>query len=518
MKSIDLPEILEKGLSLGVKSIFFFAGFPVLGNKDGVVRIGNVKLKDRDIRALMDSTTTPWQQQRFEQYKELDYTTGVSHYGLLRMNAFVQRGSIGLVARPVPADVPSFTILGLPEGLKALTRQRDGLVLVTGPAGCGKSTTMAALVDFINQDRSCHIVTIEDPVEYIHRPKKSIVSQREIGKDTKSYDEALRRVMRQDSDVIFVGEVRDGTLMKMALDLAATGRLVFSTLHTDNVVQTLDRIFDFLSGDEMGQVRSQVAQTLRGIVCQRLIPRADGKGFACASELMRVNYAVRNLIREGKIHQIPSVIGTGNEGMITMDQDLLRLNRMGIIGMPDAITHSSKDRSFIEKIADRSHGAEGMAKGKNILPMGKEAIIYQSEFGGGRLGYFDGSGNLLDTPMGLLFRAAGAKRKDFHYIADYTIMNGAGSPFSLQSLFHLSYRILECGSTGMAHPFKVRIVTQEKEEIEIPRGSIDLIHDGNWQTITIPLQKVYREKKVKYFMLLFDSDIREIVFNDISFL
>lgn len=519
MKSIDLPEIVEKGLSLGVKSIFFFPGFPVLGSKGGIVKIGETTLLNSDVHSILKSTTTPWQYERFEEDKELDYTFGIERYGRFRVNAFLRRQSIGLVARPIPTKVPSFAMLNLPDKLKSLTKHHDGLVLVTGPAGSGKSTTMAALVDFINQERNCHIVTIEDPVEHIYRPGKCIITQREIGKDTRSYDEALRRVLRQDPDVIFIGEIRDGNLMRMVLEIAETGHLVLSTLHTENAVQTLNRILDFFPSGEQKQVRTQLAEVLRAIASQRLLPRADGRGFACAGGLMLTNHAIKNLIREGNIHQIPSIMEISRkEGMITLDQSLVRLNRKGLIALPEAIRLSSKNKSFMEKLTEKTSPERTVVSGQMFVSLEKEETVYRSDFEAGRLRYFDGSGSLLDTPMGLLFRATGMKRKDFHFIADYSILNGAQKPFALRSIFHVAYKVLESSSGGSLFPFKVRIVSDHKGEIEIPMTPVDLLSDGNWQTLTIPIPKMYKERNVKYFMLLFDSDIREIVFNKISFL
>ncbi len=478
MRKIDLPRIIERGLSLGVKSIFFFPGFPVLGNGGGIIRIGETNLNSQDINSILKSTTTPRQYSRFETQKELEYAVSLEGFGRFRVSAFHQRSTVGLVARPVPSAVPSFETLGLPERLKLLSREPDGLVLVTGPTGSGKSTTLAALLDFINRERSCHIVTIEDPIEYVHQSKRSIVSQREVGRDTRTYDDSLRRVLRQDPDVIFVGEIRDGNLMRMMLELPETGHLVFSTLHTTDSVQTINRILDFFPRHEQAQVRTQLAGVLRAIASQRLLPRIDGKGYACAGGLMLTNHAVKNLIRDGKIHEIRSIMETSRrEGMITLDRALLSLNRRGIIGMPEAIRHSSRDRRFMEKVADRNQGKEAAVGGETFIGLEQEEVIYRSNFEAGRLRYFDGSGTLLETPMGLLFRASGMKGKEFHFVADYTVLNGGRPPFPLQSIIHVSYRILDVSSSNAR--MKLRIVGDEREEMELPARPLNRVSDGN---------------------------------------
>lgn len=263
---------------------------------------------------------------------ELDFAYSVHGLGRFRVNAFYQRGTISMVLRLINSKVPSLEELNLPVALVDLTKKNKGLVLVTGPTGSGKSTTLAAMVDRINSERSCHIITLEDPIEYMHLHKKSIVNQREIGSDSKSFATALRAALRQDPDVILVGEMRDLETIATALTAAETGHLVFATLHTGSAAQTIDRIIDVFPPHQQHQVRVQLAETLQGIISQQLLPRVDRPGRVAAVEVLIATPAVRNLIREGKTHQIYSSIQTGMKyGMQTMDMALKNLYQAGII-------------------------------------------------------------------------------------------------------------------------------------------------------------------------------------------
>lgn len=274
------------------------------------------------------------EQQRgvLQQEGQVDLSLSRAHMGRFRINVFKQCGSIGLAIRLIPYRIPSYDELHLPTVIRTLAKEKRGFFLVTGPAGSGKSTTLAAMIDIINTERSCHIITLEDPIEFLHKHKKSIVNQREIKTDTQSFSTALRAALRQDPDVILVGEMRDLETVSTAITAAETGHLVLSTLHTNGAPQTVDRIIDVFPPHQQQQIRIQLANTLLGVMSQRLIPRADRKGLIPAVEVMISTPAIKNLIREEKTHQIYSAIQTGSKyGMQTMESSVNQLYERGII-------------------------------------------------------------------------------------------------------------------------------------------------------------------------------------------
>ena len=305
---------------------------PVLRIDGTLRRIAEENISRSDLEDLVCTLMTDEQARNFAERGELDFSYGLPGIGRFRLNAFRQRGSAGMVIRLIPFIIPSPETLGLPPVAIELACLHKGLVLVTGPTGSGKSTTLAAMIDYINRNRACHIVTIEDPIEYLHQHQQSLVNQRELGSDTQSFGNALRAVLRQDPDVILVGEMRDLETISTAISAAETGHLVFSTLHTNDATQSVDRIIDVFPPHQQQQIRVQLGAVLQGVMSQQLLPRADGKGRAAAIEVLLATSAVRNLIREGKTHQLPTVLQTGGKlGMQTMDSALQDLVRRGIV-------------------------------------------------------------------------------------------------------------------------------------------------------------------------------------------
>jgi twitching motility protein PilT len=320
---MNVHELLQIMIAKGASDMHLIEGIPPS------LRInGDLSFLDKEpliktvLRDFLDQIIDdPIKKQRFRDEKELDFAYNWKGKGRFRVNVYFQKGSIAFSARLIPEKVPKFEDLNLPGILKDLTRKPNGMVLVTGPTGCGKSTTLAAMVDLINQEQALHIVTIEDPIEYVYTPAKSVVSQREVGDDTLSFATALRHVLRQDPDVILVGEMRDLETMQTAITAAETGHLVFSTLHTTSAAQTVDRIIDVFPPYQQPQIRSQLAVTLQAVISQKLFKRADGKGRVPNTEILIATPAVRNMIREGKTYQINSAIEMGQEyGMQTMEQ------------------------------------------------------------------------------------------------------------------------------------------------------------------------------------------------------
>ncbi|HEY3247758.1 MAG TPA: type IV pilus twitching motility protein PilT [bacterium] len=299
------------------------------------------------IRRLIESMLSVEQREAFRNNLELDLAYSVPGLSRYRVNIYQQRGSIGAALRPIPIGVPTIEELELPAVVRKLAGLPRGLVLVTGPTGSGKSTTLAAIINYINQTRRVHVVTIEDPIEYLHRDNKSIINQREIGSDTLSFANALKHVLRQDPDVILVGEMRDLETIATAVTAAETGHLVFATLHTQSAAQTLDRVIDAFPPYQQAQIKTQLSTALEGVMSQTLIPLATGRGRVAAIEVMLVNPAIRNLIREGKTHQIPSTIQSGaKDGMQTLNQSLRQLVESHKITYEDALARASSAQEF----------------------------------------------------------------------------------------------------------------------------------------------------------------------------
>ncbi|MBN1902621.1 type IV pilus twitching motility protein PilT [Candidatus Sumerlaeota bacterium] len=310
-------------------------GRPPVLRMDGLLRdVEDMQsLSAADTHRFIYSILTDLQKQKFEQNKELDFSLSISNVARFRVNVHFQRGSVASAFRTIPSIIRNFEELHLPKQVcERLARRPAGLILITGPTGSGKSTTLAAMVDLINKERECHVITIEDPIEYLHSHKKALIEQREVNEDTYSFANALKYVLRQDPDVIMVGEMRDLETISAAITAAETGHLVFSTLHTVDVCQTIDRIIDVFPPHQQEQIRIQMAGVLEGVLCQKLLPSSHGRGREIAVEIMVATEAIRSLIREGKTHQIYAMLEAGGQwGMQTMDRALLNLYKKGRI-------------------------------------------------------------------------------------------------------------------------------------------------------------------------------------------
>jgi twitching motility protein PilT len=329
---MDMRELLTMAKETGASDLHLSVGAPPVLRVDGeLVAQGEVLSPDAAER-LARSLMTDAQWEAFQAAGEIDFSYSLAGVSRFRVNVYRQRGCVSVAARVVPSRVPKLEELGLPEVLSTFTERPHGLVLVTGPTGSGKSTTLAALIDHINHTQRKHIITLEDPIEYLHRHALSIIDQREIGQDTRGFGPALRAALRQDPDVILVGEMRDLETMQTAITAAETGHLVFATLHTSDAVQTVDRMIDVFPASQQAQVRLQIASVLQGVVSQRLYKRADGTGRVAAVEVLVNTPAVANLIRTEKTHQIRSVMQTGRQaGMQTMEMHVRELVARGLV-------------------------------------------------------------------------------------------------------------------------------------------------------------------------------------------
>src|SRR4051794_23982373 len=358
-QQLSLSELLHKLSDLAGSDLHITTGTPPLVRVHGEIRPldGYRPLTSSETKQLAYSVLTDAQKHRFEENLELDFSFGVKGLSRFRANIFNQRGAVGAVFRAIPYEIKSFEELGLPPVVKDLCAKPRGLVLVTGPTGSGKSTTLAAVIDKINKERHEHILTIEDPIEFLHNHKNCIVNQREVNADTRGFANALRTALRQDPDVVLVGEMRDLETIESALRIAETGHLTFATLHTNSAASTINRIIDVFPPVQQAQVRAQLSLTLEGILCQSLLPKADGRGRAMAMEILVPNSAIRNLIREDKVHQIYSMMQTGQDihGMQTFNQALATLYHKRLITRETAMNRTSNVNELRDLI-DRGSG------------------------------------------------------------------------------------------------------------------------------------------------------------------
>jgi twitching motility protein PilT len=348
LTSID--DLLEQLVAHGGSDLHVSVGSPPAVRVRGHIHRleGYEPLTSDDTRMLLYRILSSEQQKHFEIKRQLDFAYSIPGLARFRVNVYYQREAVGAAFRTIPTDIKSAEELGLPSVLHELAKQPRGIVLVTGPTGSGKSTTLAAIIDEINRTRADHILTVEDPIEFVHKHKRCIVNQREIGPDAVSFAEALKAALRQDPDVILVGEMRDLETISTALTAAETGHLVFATLHTQSAPSTIDRIIDVFPAEQQEQVRIMIANSLQGVVTQTLIPTADGTGRVAALEILLPDDAVRNLVRQGKVEQVYSVMQTNvSRGMQTMEQALADLILRGVIKVQDGLSRSSRREQLI---------------------------------------------------------------------------------------------------------------------------------------------------------------------------
>jgi twitching motility protein PilT len=353
-----LPELLKMTVELDGSDLHIATETPPQVRVHGELqRLQLPQMTASETKQLVYSVLTDAQKKRFEESMELDFSFGIRGLARFRCNVFQQRGAVGAVYRLIPEKIRAFGELGLPSVLNNLADRPRGLVLITGPTGSGKSTTLAAMLDKINSERHGHILTIEDPIEYIHQHKNCLVNQREVHSDTGSFSAALRAALREDPDIVLIGEMRDLETVEAALKIAETGHLTFGTLHTNSAAQTINRIIDIFPANQQSQIRTQLSLVLEGIVCQALLPRADGKGRVCSLEIMVPTPAIRNLIRDDKIHQIYGSMQAGQEklGMQTANQSLASMYMKRLITLETAMTASS-NKDELQDMINRGVG------------------------------------------------------------------------------------------------------------------------------------------------------------------
>jgi twitching motility protein PilT len=346
----DVAQILIDAVGQGASDIIIKVGNRPLARIDGELQPlypEGERLLPPDTEQMARQLMPEYRIKEFENEQEADFAYAVPGLGRFRINAFRQRGSVSLVLRAIPVEAPTFDQLGLPEVVRDLAEEERGIVLVTGTTGSGKSTTLAAMIRHINSTMAKHIVTIEDPIEYLYRDERSGINQREIGSDTASFKRALRRVLRQDPDVILIGEMRDEETVQTALSAAETGHLVFSTLHTADAAETVNRILEFYEPHEQTQARSMLASVLRGVISQRLVPTADGEGRVAVLEVLRTTGRVQDVIKDGDVSALPEIISEGAfYGMMSFDQALYNQVKAGKVAMDTALTYATRPHDF----------------------------------------------------------------------------------------------------------------------------------------------------------------------------
>ncbi|HEY3381640.1 MAG TPA: type IV pilus twitching motility protein PilT [Vicinamibacterales bacterium] len=363
-----LPELLKKTVEMDGSDLHITTNTPPQVRVNGKLqRLPMPELTAADTKQLIYSVLTDAQKKRFEETMELDFSFGIRGIARFRCNVFNQRGAVGGVYRLIPEKIRGFQELGLPSVIARLCEKPRGLVLVTGPTGSGKSTTLAAMLDKINGERQEHILTVEDPIEYIHNHKGCLVNQREVHSDTAGFGAALRAALREDPDIVLVGEMRDLETVEAALRIAETGHLTFATLHTNSAAQTINRIIDIFPAHQQGQIRTQLSLVLEGIICQTLLPRASQPGRVVALEILIPTSAIRNLIREDKVHQIYSSMQAGQEkvGMQTLNQSLATLYLRRQITMDVALQASSHKDELVDMINRGVGVVEGAGLGRS---------------------------------------------------------------------------------------------------------------------------------------------------------
>ena len=352
---MNIFDLLKIAIELGASDIHITVDSPPIARIKGkFIKLTDKILTKYDTEEMAKEIAGEKNFKRIQEHGECYFSVAIESGERFRVNAYKQKGHYAIAIRTITSQIPSFETLGLPEVLKTFTEKHKGLVLVTGPTGSGKSTTLASLIDIINENQQRHIITLEDPIEYVHHHKQSLVNQREIGQDTESFNTALRAILRQDPDVILVGEMRDPETISIALTAAETGHLVFSTLHTVGAAKTIDRIVDMFPSEQQQQIRTQLSTVCEGVISQQLLQTIDGRKRVAALEVMVATPAIRNLIRENKTYQIPNMIQTGSKfGMQSMDQELVNLYRQGSITRDSVLSRCTDYEYTSRLVGDR---------------------------------------------------------------------------------------------------------------------------------------------------------------------
>ncbi len=522
-----IDNLLNEMVNKNAMSLFLIAESPPVLNIEGRISpMDSAQLLPQDIDTLLSPIMTSHQKKEFEQECVINFSFDKAPLGRFKASIFRQRGTTGAILRRIPDRIPTLEELNLPPVLRELAHKNSGLVLVTGSSGSGKSTTLACLIDMLNSDKRCHIVTIEDPIEYTHIHRNSIVSQREIGTDSLSFINALKQTTRQDPDVIFIGELMDLETISTALTAAEAGHLVFGTLSATDAVQALDRIIEVFSPEQQQQVRTQLSIVLQGIISQQLLIRADGKGRIPAAEIMLGTLAIKNLIREGNTPQIYSEIEMGQAiGMQTMEQALEGLCEKGLVTYEEIIGGSVHQVRLSRKLEGKMMPDTQIKEGEDKpIPITKELIHYRSLFEQGQESYWNSSGNIAFTIEGLKWTLNPISTKERCYITDFSIVSGARDTFHLPARIYLRYKSIDIKGEGEEPNLVHFELYTGKETLKIPwtgeeghSAGIPILEDGKWHNIIFTVPQELVGKHIRIYSIEFSNRFTSMVIGDIVF-
>ncbi len=516
---MSLSKILKKGLEKGGETIFLLPNLPPCANVLGrIVPILKGSLSPKEIEAYVLPTMGELSRKRFLEDGSCDYSS--SFFGhRFRINVYLTKGELAAVFRKVPQTIRNVEELNIPKVvIETVLKIKRGLVIIAGPTGSGKSTTMAALVELLNRNRNIHIITVEDPIEYLHRPKKALISQREIGVDTISFEFALTHLLRQDPDVIVLGEARDEKSFAFALRAAETGHLVFMTMHAHDTPTAIDRIIDSFPMHKRRQIRFQISQNIVLAIGQRLLVRIDGNGRILACEVLFGTKAVRNLIREGKTHMLYTLMEGGKkENMQTLDQAISRLYEDGKIPLVFALEYTKNQaRIFESRRVKLSHPERVLSPPPKIED---KAITYKFPNRNIRISDIDSSGYVQMMHEGILYVAKSDHYQRNAWITDFSIMVGKNPPFTLKKHIIINYRIDELRENAHFLFMRMEIQTDSGTYI-IPEdlSRSEIFHDKEWHTLVLDIPKVIEGKTVRAYLLEFSSEIKVILISSVSFI
>ncbi len=515
-------------------SMHISAGLPPLFNIHGrLVPALAEKLQDKFIEDLAFRIMTARQQEIFKKNHSINFTWKANATDRVRITFFRQKGLVNGVFRPLSKVIPTIKELNLPESLKNLLKIRHGMIIIGGPTGSGKSSTLAAILNEINQHRGAHILTIEDPIEYYFTPNKSLISQREIGIDSQSFAQAMREAVRQDADVIMIGEMRDLETIRIALNAAESGTLVIGTMPTSDCVQTITRLIGVFPAEAQNQVRTQAAAVLKAIICQQLVMRSDGESRLPAVEIMFSTLAIRKLIREQKFHQVYSVIENSNDsGMQTLDQSLQKLYRSKSISDLEVVTKAVKPEHLQGKIYKASRdevplpdtAAAFTDMGEEIIQIEKKIIRYQADFTPGQEGFWTSSVAVMFNDSGMLLNKPPGTASNRLYVSDFNIVSKRKSSFALPHRLLIRFK-LEIDENNIAeeehHQLMVKLFTQPQKDKPAAFNKINLSFplpiDKKWHTWVMNMPDDAVGKMLKISMLEFPSSLTKVTVSDMIF-
>ncbi|MFH1093870.1 MAG: PilT/PilU family type 4a pilus ATPase [Candidatus Omnitrophota bacterium] len=534
MSGLLLNDLIDKMNEKNAASMHISAGLPPLLNIHGrLVPLVAEKLAEKVIDDIAIKLMNAYQQDIFTKNNSINFTWNANEKDRVRITFFRQRGLVSGVFRPLAKEIPTLNGLNLPESFKNLLKIRTGLIIIGGPTGSGKSSTLAAILNEINCKRGAHIVTIEDPIEYFFSSNKSLISQREVGIDSESFPKAMREAVRQDADVIMIGEMRDLETVRIALNAAEAGTLVIGTMPTSDCVQTITRLIGMFPPDFQNQVRTQVAAVIKAIICQQLVMRSDGEARLPAVEIMFSTQGIRNLIREQKFHQVYSVIESSNEdGMQTLDQSLQKLYKVKAISDVEVVTKALKPEQLQRKMytaakdeipeADTGPGFTDM--GEDIITIEKKIIRYQADFSSGQEGFWTSSVAVIFQEAGMLLSKAPGNPSNRLYVSDFNIVSKKKASFALPYRLLIRFKLAidqnNIPDEEQAQ-IMVKLFTQPQKDKPTAFNKINLAFplpiDEKWHTWVINIPDEGIDKMLKISMFEFPFSLTKVTISDMLF-